>query len=108
MSSEDHLHQETKMIKVKEHTVMLAAQYTLKCHQQLHPNYDLSTLPDPPRNIRRTAITKYRDTINLLPPPTSRRNLKRGIKVIHTSVVIGSINDYQINQIVYWALFHQK
>ena len=87
MASEDHLHQETNILPIKEHTVLLAAQYALKCHQPSHPNYDLVYQPAPPRQIRKTAITKYKDCVNLLPPPTSTRRLRRGTKIIHTAVV---------------------
>ena len=42
MSHKDHLHQETNILRVKEHTVMLAAQYAYKCHHPLHPNFELT------------------------------------------------------------------
>lgn len=100
MSHEDHLHQETNILKIKEHTVMIAAQYALKCHHPQHPNHDLTTLPDPPRTIRKSALVKYRDCVNLLPPPTSRRSLSRGIKTIHTSIVTDSIDSYQYNSVL--------
>ena len=98
LTHEDHLHQETNILRIKDHTVMIAAQYTLKCHHHAHPNYILTTLPDPPRSIRKSAITKYRDCINILSPPTTQRRLRRGIRTIHSSFVDQNINSYQNNR----------
>lgn len=101
MESEDHLHQETSILLMKEHTVMLAAQYALKCFHPSHPNHDLTRQPTPPRQIRKTAIVKYTDCINHLPPPTSTRNLNRGTKIIHSTVVKETLDNYSINRVLH-------
>lgn len=100
MSNVDHLHQETKVLPIKDHSKMLAVQYALKCHHPTHPNFELTRDPDPPRNIRKSALVKYRDCINHLPPPTSQRRLKRGTKLLHTSIVSGAIRNLEVNRVL--------
>jgi len=79
---------------------MLAAQYTLKCHHPSHPNYELTRQPIPPRQIRKSATSRYKDGIQLLPRPTSTRRLNRGTKIIHSSVVTETIENYCENRVL--------
>jgi len=79
---------------------MLAVQYALKCHHPHHPNYELTEEPDPPRNIRKTAIEKYRESISHLPPPTSQRRLNYGTRFLHTAIVSGTIENLDRNRVL--------
>ncbi|XP_046803758.1 uncharacterized protein LOC124419191 [Lucilia cuprina] len=42
MTCEEHLHDETKMLSVKEHNIMLSKQFLLGCHRRDHPNHHLT------------------------------------------------------------------
>lgn len=75
---QDYIRQETSILPIKEHPVMITAQYTLKCHHEPHPNHH-----HPSQNIRKTAL-EYRDCENLLSPPKSPHNLRRGLRRLHT------------------------
>lgn len=54
---------------------MLENQYALKCHQPEHLNHLLTTLPNPSRCKKKNRVRKiqYRDCINHLASPTSKR-----------------------------------
>lgn len=94
IANEDHLHSETNILPIKPHTHIIAMQYSYKCRQQQHPNHDLTHIVDPPRCKRKTLVTKYRDCLNTLPPPTNRRKLRSGINYIHTHTVRQTIEHY--------------
>jgi len=67
----DHIHQETKVLKVKDHldmrgTQLLAAAST----NQHHPLHYMTDHPHTPRNIKTTPCTRYhREILSRLPPP---------------------------------------
>ncbi|XP_037827577.1 uncharacterized protein LOC119615640 [Lucilia sericata] len=42
MICEEHLHDETKMLSIKEHNIMLSKQFLLGCHRRGHPNHHLT------------------------------------------------------------------
>ncbi|XP_037823665.1 uncharacterized protein LOC119612022, partial [Lucilia sericata] len=48
ITSEHHLHEETKVLPVKEHNVMLTKQFLLGCHRRSHPNFNITQLDTPP------------------------------------------------------------
>ncbi|XP_046803859.1 uncharacterized protein LOC124419270 [Lucilia cuprina] len=47
MPCEEHLHDETKMLSVKEHNIILSKQFLLGCHRRDHPNHHLTELEPP-------------------------------------------------------------
>ncbi|XP_037825851.1 uncharacterized protein LOC119613856 [Lucilia sericata] len=51
ITSEHHLHEETKVLPVKEHNVMLTKQFLLGCHRRNHPNFNIIQLDTPPRAL---------------------------------------------------------
>ncbi|KAI5727897.1 hypothetical protein M8J77_008348 [Diaphorina citri] len=65
MAHEHHLHCETKILPVKEHSKMLTQQYLISCYQEDHPCHNLVTAPSPPRNLRKT-VNKYKEEISSL------------------------------------------
>ena len=57
MSSIDHLHTEAEMLKVKEHSELLSAQYM---HNVCHP---ITTRATPERQMKETLYTRHRNTV---------------------------------------------
>ena len=49
MSSIDHLHNETEMLTVKQHSDLLSAQYLVQCLDPDHVCHNITTMDDPPR-----------------------------------------------------------
>ena len=61
MSSVDHLHAETKMLKVREHSKLLFAQYLTRCLEPGNVCHSITTRETPKRRLKETA---ERDTID--------------------------------------------
>lgn len=69
LTQEKHLHEETAILPVQSHSVMLSKLFAqIIC---------LST----------SVIDKYRYTITELPPPDSTNTLNSGIEILHTTAV---------------------
>ena len=88
MSDIDHLHHETKIMKVRPHCEMLSKQYLLSTQKQDHPNpVNLNGRP-PPRQMKQTLESRFGATIKALSAPNiSSEDYKRKLKVIHTNSV---------------------
>lgn len=102
MTHQDHLHQEAKILPIRDHTEMMAKQHILRCHLPTHPNFDITQQESPPRHIRRSAFRKYKDEITQHIPTTGQtsRTLQRGITNIHTHTVNNSIQSYLPNRVL--------
>ena len=91
----DHLHQETTMLPIKEHSDLLAAQYLAGCIQnELHPCHNISNRPPPPRQMKETLYTKYHQ---LVQPLLIDGNSMASKKAIHSAVVTRTINNLNPN-----------
>ena len=85
---EDHLHTESKMLKVEEHAPMLSAQYMAKCLHPEHPCH-LTRPVDRirfPRNIYAIFARRFRDPVvaRRVWDPGGAPDCRRMIKDIHT------------------------
>jgi len=73
----DHLHQESKILKLKDHMDLLGAQFFDRVrHDPAHVLHHTLLSEPPPRNIRATPAKHYTDILNTIPPPptgTSRK-----------------------------------
>ena len=56
MSSVDHLHAEVTMLKVKEHSELLSAQYLGRCLEPENANFSITTREPPKENDERDSI----------------------------------------------------
>ena len=56
MASIEHLHQESLMLKVKEHSDMLSAQYLVKCLDEDHVCHGITTQVPRPRPMKETPL----------------------------------------------------
>lgn len=102
MAHQDHLHQETMILPIKDHTEMMAKQQTLRCFHPDHPNHELTRHENPPRQIRRNAFTKYgQELIQHVPPSgLTAKLIQRGTTNIHTHTVNNSIRSYLPNKVL--------
>lgn len=103
MSSQDHLHEETKILPVKAHNTMLSRQYLITCYQADHPCNSLVTREPPPRKIRRTIQCENEYVAELLPAPNiniDKTTAKSISKEIHTRVVETTLSAYQSNRVL--------
>jgi hypothetical protein len=92
ITHEDHLHAESKMLKVQEHADMLAAQFLAKCFDPQHVCHELSRAPDLtqfPRHKFNTLTRKHRDWVEAtrIWDPGGVPNCRGAMKDIHTQAV---------------------
>ena len=92
----DHLHHETKVIRVKDHLDMRGTQFLAAAStNQHHPVHYLSNLPPTPRNLKTTPSTRYlTQTLPTLTPYPLQTIFQ---KHIHTQITCQSINSLKNN-----------
>ena len=106
MAHEDHLHTETKILKVQEHTEMLAAQYLAKCYDPQHACHDLSLAPDLaqfPRDKFCSITRKHREWVEAVmvwDPGGRIPDCRLAVKAIHTQAVSKSVNERGSNRVL--------
>ena len=89
MSSIDLLHNETEMLTVKQHSDLLSAQYLDQCLDPDHVCYNITTIDDPPRQMKHTLHTRNYPTVQPLLAATK----KETVQAVHTEAVIRAINN---------------
>jgi hypothetical protein len=102
MTPINHLHQECKVMPVKDHNEMLSQQFLLATQKPNHPNYiDLNATP-PARQMKETLKSRFGDKIsNILPNEgLDDSSYKTKLKEIHTKEVKSSIQQLGDNQIL--------
>ena len=63
MSSINHLHTEAEMLKVREHSELLSAQYLARCLEPGNVCHPITTRATPERQMKETLYTRHRDTV---------------------------------------------
>ena len=87
MSSIDHLHQESLTLKVKDHSDMLSAQYTVNCLEEDHVCHGVTTQEPRPRPMNETLHSRHHSTV-LHRLGTSRKGSRQNL---HTYSVDSTI-----------------
>ena len=59
----DHLHVEAKMLKVREHSELLSAQYLARCLEPGNVCHSITTRETPKRRMKETLFTRHRNTV---------------------------------------------
>ena len=81
-TSIDHLHNETEMLTVKQHSD--------------HVYHNITTMDDPPRQMKHTLHTRYYPTVQPLLAATKKETLQ----AVHTEAVTRAINSQQPNRVL--------
>ena len=84
MSSVDHLHAEANMLKVKEHSELLSAQYLARCLELENVNFSITTREPPKRMMKETLFTRHRSAVE---PLMITKDRKTTLQAIHTTAV---------------------
>ena len=80
MSSIDHLLNETEMLTVKQHSDLLSAQYLVQCLDPDHVCHNITTMDDPPHQMKHTLHTRHYPTVQPLLAATEKETLQ----AVHT------------------------
>ena len=89
MTPIEHIHQETKILPVKENSQMLSRQFLLGCHQPSRVDHCTVSIQDESRNIRPTLSSAFNRDIasQLHNNKLSPESYKAGLKLLHTNEV---------------------
>ena len=96
MSSIDHLHTEAEMLKVKEHSELLSAQYLARC---LEPE-NVSLLHNkgyPKRQMKQTLYTRHRNTVESMMVEMDR---KATVQALHIDAVNKAVESHERNVVL--------
>jgi len=99
MANQDHLHQETKILPVKNHTKLISEQFLLNSYLPEHPGNTQTDKELPARKMKPT-IQFYRNSVENLLPITDKKDLTKKQKVLHTKAVTDTINSYIPNKVL--------
>ena len=92
MSSVDHLHVEAEMLKVREHSELLSAQYLARCLEPENVCHSITTRETPKRRVKETLFTRHRNIVDQMMLADDR---KTTFHAIHTDVVNKAVNDQE-------------
>ena len=94
MSSVDHLHVEAQMLKVREHSELLFAQYLARCLEPGNVFHSITTWETPKRRMKETPFTRHHRTVE---PIMLADNRKATLQAIHTDAVNKAVKDQKKN-----------
>ena len=84
MSSVDHLHVKAKMLKVRENSELLSAQYLARCLEPGSVCHSITTRETPKRRMKETLFTRHRNTVE---PIMLANDRKATLQAIHSNAV---------------------
>ena len=94
MSSVYHLHVEAKMLKVREHSALLPAQYLARCLEPGNVCHSITTRETPKRRMKETLFTRHRNTVE---PMMLAENRKATLQAIHSDAINKAVKDPKNN-----------
>ena len=94
MSCVDHLHVEAKMLKVREHSELLSAQYLARCLEPGNVCHSIATRETPKRPMKETLFTRHHNTVE---PMMLANNRKATLQAIHSDAVNKAVKDQKNN-----------
>ena len=98
MSSVDHLHTEANVLKVREHSGLLSAQYLARCLEPENVNNSITTRdPHPKRRMKETLFTRHRSTVE---PMMIAKDRKATLQSIHTMAVNQAVTSLKRNVVL--------
>ena len=97
MSSLDHLHAEANMMKVKEHSELLSAQYLARCLERENVNFSITTRELPKRMMKDTLFTRHHSAVE---PLIIAKDRKTTLQAIHTMAVNQAVNSLGRNVVL--------
>ena len=96
MTSESHLHQETKVLPVKEHCKMIGKQYVAACHLPGHPGRkNLHNLAG--RQMKKSIMQHSTEISGIF--TDTEPSYKSVLRKIHTESVAETISKYPANKV---------
>ena len=89
MSSINHLHTESEMLKVREHSELLSAQYMARCLEPENVCHSITTRVIPKKQMKETLYTRHRNTVEPMMGEKDRTTF-------HTDVVNKAVHERNV------------
>ena len=97
MSSIDHLHTEAAMLKVREHSEKLSAQYLARCMELGNVCHPITTRVTPEKQMKETLYTRHRNTVE---PMMVEKDRKVTLQALHTGASDKAVNSHERNVVL--------
>ena len=97
MSSIDHLHTKTEMLKVREPSKLLSAQYLARCMEPGNVCRPITTRDIPERQMKETLYTRHRNTVEQMMEKNDR---KATLQALHTAAVVKAVQCHERNVVL--------
>ena len=97
MSSVDHLHAEANVLKVREHSELLSAQYLGRCLEPENVNNSITTRDNSKRRMKEKLFTRHRSTVE---PMMIAKDRKTTLQAIHNKAVNQAVNSQGRNVVL--------
>ena len=97
MSSIEHLHTEAEMLKVREHSELLSAQYLVRCLEPGNVCHPITTRAIPERQMKETLYTRHRNTVE---PMMVNNDRKATLQALHTAAVVKAVQCHEMNVVL--------
>ena len=97
MSSIDHLHTEAEILKFREHSELLSAQYLARCLEPGNVCHPITTRATPERQMKETLYTRHRNTVE---PMMVKDDRKATIQALHTAAVVKDVQCHERNVVL--------
>ena len=94
MSNVDHLHTDAEMLKIKEHSELLSAQYLARCLEPGNVCHPITTRATPERQMKETLYTRHRNTVE----PMMVKNDRKA--TLHTAAVVKAVQCHERNVVL--------
>ena len=91
MSSVDHLHTEENVLKVREHSELLSAQYLTRCLEPENVNNSITTRDPPKRLMKETLFTRHRSTVEPMMIAIDRKATLQAINTMAVNQAVTSL-----------------
>ena len=93
----DHLHTEAEMLKVREHSELLSAQYLARCLEPGNVCHPITTRAIPERQMKETLYTRHWNTVE---PMMVENDRKATLQALHTAAVVKAVQCHERNVVL--------
>ena len=97
MSSIDHPHTEAEMLKIREHSELLSAQYLARCMEPGNVCHPITTRATPDRQMKETLYTRHRNTVE---PMMVKNDRKATLQAFYTDAVDKTVERHKRNVVL--------
>ena len=94
MPSIDHLHTEAEMLKVREYSEILYAQYLSRCLEPENVCHSITTSATPKRQLKGTLYTRHRNTVEQM---IFKKDRKAALHAFHIDAVDKAVKCHERN-----------